>query len=138
MTILVDTNVVLDVLAQREPFWPEAAAVLSAAERGDCRALLGATTITTLHYLLRKPLGAAAARSALQTLLSYCGLAAVDEAVLQRALASALPDFEDAVLHEAARQAGAAAIITRNQADFVGADLPILSPAEFLALLALP
>jgi hypothetical protein len=52
---------------------------------------------------------------------------------LRSALDAGFADFEDAVVHEAARQAGAAAIVTRNGKDFVRSELPVFSPAELLA-----
>jgi predicted nucleic acid-binding protein len=136
MTALVDTNVVLDVMLEREPHLADSAAVLSAVEKAACGGLLCATTVTTIHFLAERHIGARASRAHLLELLSIFGVAAVNQAVLSSAIQLAVADFEDAVLHEAAVQAGADCIVTRNIADFKRATLPVYTPAQFLAALA--
>ena len=70
MKILFDTNVILDVLLDREPFASEASYLLSKVERSEIIGFLGATTITTIHYLLSKSLGPKEVIQHLQALLS--------------------------------------------------------------------
>ncbi|MEK7667488.1 MAG: PIN domain-containing protein [Gemmatimonadota bacterium] len=135
MRLLLDTNVVLDVLLAREPHAGPAAAVLSAVETGRVTGLVGATTVTTIHYLASKAVGPRRARRLVGTLLSLCEVAPVDEDVLKDALALEFPDFEDAVLHEAARRARAKGIVTRDHQGFRRATLPVYSPTELLASL---
>jgi hypothetical protein len=69
----------------------------------------------------------------LRELLAIFDVAAVDREVLRAALDLGFPDFEDAVLHEAARDAGAAAIVTWNGKDLARALIPVFSPSELLA-----
>lgn len=135
MRVLFDTNVVLDVLLERQPHAPAAIWLFAQAERGRLDGLLGATTLTTIHYLARKVLGEEAARDHLGILLRLFGVAPVTRAVLEDALALPFGDFEDAVLHEAARHAGAEGIVTRNPADFTSATLSIYTPVELRAAL---
>lgn len=135
MRILLDTNVVLDVLLAREPHLAASAAVLGAVEAELLTGLLGATTVTTLHYLATRAVGPGRARRHITTLLSLCEIAPIDAEVLRDALALGFPDYEDAVLHEAARRARAKGIVTRDQVGFKRAQLPIYSPPELLALL---
>lgn len=135
MIALVDTNVVLDVLLDREPFSEDSADVLSRAERGDIRGLVCATTVTTLHYLCRKVLGGRKTQRELKALVSIVDVAAVNRAVIDAALASTIEDFEDAVLAASGESAGADAIVTRNKRDFATASIAVYTPAEFLALL---
>ena len=135
MKLLLDTNVLLDVLLGREPHVGASAAVLSAVESGTLTALVGATSITTIHYLAAKVVGARRARRHVETVLSLCDVAPVDEEVLRDALALGFADFEDAVLHEAARRARCGGIVTRDQAGFKRATLPVYDPAEIIAML---
>lgn len=135
MKVLVDTNVVLDVLLDRRPFSLPAAALLSLVENKKVEAALGATTLTTIHYLVAKAGGRKMADSAVKKLLTVFEVAAVDGAVLEAATRLPLPDFEDAVLVEAARSAGADAVVTRDLRGFKKSDLPAYSPEEFLAAL---
>ncbi len=135
MKVLLDTNVVLDVLLEREPFVMHSAALLARVERGELAAVVGATTVTTIHYLATRVVGATAARTAVDDMLSILQVAAVNQPVIEAALESPLSAFEDAVLLEAARACGAHAIVTRNVRDFVAGNLPVYEPAELLAIL---
>ena len=135
MTALVDTNVVLDVLLGRSPHLAASAAVLAAVETGRCQGLLCATTITTIHYIARRQIGDRASLTRIAGLMSIFGIAAVNQGVLGSALGRVMPDLEDAVLHEAALQAGAHCIVTRNVDDFGAAEIPVYTPEQFLGAL---
>lgn len=130
MRVVVDTNVVLDLLLDRRPWSDAAAELFSLIERGILEGYLSATTVTTIHYLTRKAAGTERARREIGRLLALCPVAPVDHAVLESALRLEFNDYEDAVIHEAARQSGATAIVTRNTRDFRGAELAVLTPAE--------
>ncbi len=133
MRVILDTNVVLDVLLEREPFVQAAVAVFCLAEQSRIDAFLCATTITTIDYLLTQSLPTARARDALRKLISLFEIAAVNRPVIERALGSKIHDFEDAVLDEAGQMAGVDSIVTRNTKDFAGSGLKAFEPSEFLA-----
>ncbi len=126
--MLFDTNVVLDVLLDREPFATVGADLFSQVERGVVSGYLCATTVTTVYYLAKKARGAEQAQQHIRTLMRIFEVAPVNRAVLESALASRLVDFEDAVLHEAALQVGAGGIVTRDPAGFKGALIPVYTP----------
>lgn len=132
MTVLFDTNVILDVLLAREPYANTAAELMSMAERGSIKGVIGATTVTTIYYLATKAVGAKAVRTHLKSLLSVFEVAAVDRDVLTQALECGFPDYEDAVLHQAAIAAGASGIVTRNTKDFNKATIAVYTPEELL------
>jgi predicted nucleic acid-binding protein len=131
--VLFDTNVVLDVLLAREPHVGPAARLMSLVDEGRVEGILSATTVTTIHYIAAKSVGRESAARHLRELLTIFDIAAVGREVLLDALGLEFSDYEDAVLHEAARAASAAAIVTRNTTDFAAATLPLFSPAELLA-----
>lgn len=137
MNILFDTNVILDWLLLREPFAADAGQAIAAAEIGQINGYLCATTITTLHYLIRKHKSADETRVALRTLMNIFSVAGVTRTVIEAALLSKINDFEDAVLYAAAVQVGATAIVTRNPRDFAHDRLPVYSAQELLTLLKL-
>jgi len=134
MRILFDTNVLLDVLLARAPFAATASRLLSLADRGEIEGVLGATTVTTLHYLINKAIGRRRAFEHVRELLAIFTVAPVDHETLVRALEQKMPDFEDAVLVEAARAVGAEGIVTRNRKDFAGSKLLVYSPEELLSV----
>ena len=133
MRVIVDTNVVLDVLLDREPFVEAAVAVFCLVEESRIDAFLCATTITTIDYLLSQSLPASKARDALHRLISLFEIATVNRLVIERALGSKINDFEDAVLDEAGQMAGVDSVVTRNTKDFARSALKIFDPNEFLA-----
>jgi len=130
---MLDTNVVLDVLLARQPFVNAASELFGMVENAQITGLLCATTITTVDYLLMQAMPRADAHKALRKLLELFEIAPVNRAVLEEALTSKVMDFEDAVLDQAGRLAGADVIITRNQKDFRHSSLRILGPDEFLS-----
>ena len=133
MRVLVDTNVVLDVLLARQPFVAAASELFGLVEHSQIEGLLCATTITTIDYLLIQSIPRSAAHQALRKLLALFEIASVNRAVLEEALKSKVTDFEDAVLDQAGRLAGAEVVVTRNQRDFRHSSLRILGPDEFLS-----
>ncbi len=131
MKVLFDTNVVLDFLLAREPWADIATELFVQAEKGRIEGLVGATTVTTIHYLAHKSFGRARAAGAVADLLRLFRVAPVDFEVLTSALAMEMEDFEDAVLVEAARRTRASCLVTRNARDFKKADgISITSPGE--------
>jgi predicted nucleic acid-binding protein len=135
MIVLFDTDVILDLLLDREPFAEAAALVFSRVEKGDITGYVCATTMTTLHYLAAKALGAAKARKYIQRLLSLLEVAPVNRPVLEAALVGKFDDFEDGVVSEAAHHVGARAIVTRNVKHYRGSAVPAYLPSEILEML---
>ncbi len=134
MKAILDTNIVLDVLLDRRPFAKAAAEIFALTEQSQIGGMLCATTITTMHYLLRTAFSKQEARQLISKLLSLFEIAAVNRHVIERALSNPMRDFEDAVLSEAGQLAGADCIITRNPKDFRRSPLRVFDPAEFLAI----
>lgn len=134
MKALFDTNVVLDLLLDRDP-WSEVAADLFAfVEEGTIEGVLGATTITTIHYLATKVSDPDSARNQIRKLSALFTIAPVGRSVIDAALSAKMDDFEDAVLCEAGRQAGATIAVTRDAKGFKKAlGMTILTPQELAA-----
>ena len=135
MIALVDTNVILDVMLGREPFARDSAAVLAAVETSRCRGLLCASTVTTIHYIARRQIGTQASLARISDLLAIFEVGVVNRGVLESAIEKDMPDFEDAVLHDTAVQAGANCIVTRNVADFRRSEILVYTPPQFIEAL---
>jgi predicted nucleic acid-binding protein len=131
--VLVDTNVVLDVLLDRQPFAKSAARIFAFVEESKIEGFLCATTVTTVDYLLGQALAPAKARQALRQLLHLFEIAPVNRPVLEQALQSRISDFEDAVLEQSARLVGADAIATRNVRDFEKSSVTVFDPVDLIA-----
>jgi len=135
MRVMFDTNVVLDLLLDREPFVREAKILISKVEQGEFTGLLCATTLTTIHYLLLKSNGKEGSAKIIRSLLKLFEVASVTRVVLEDALEVNDKDYEDAVLYKSAYHSGANMIVTRDRKGFSKAELPVMNPKEFLALL---
>ena len=135
MKILFDTNVVLDLLLDREPFSTASAELFTKVETQAINGYLCATTVTTLHYLCNKVVGNREAKKQIRGLLSLFSIAAVNRPVIELALDSKFSDFEDAVLHQSSLQVKVRGIVTRNIRDFKHANIPVYTPAELLQVL---
>jgi len=135
LKILFDTNVVLDVLLNREPNAVEAIKLFSAVENKIIHGFLCATTITTIDYLCTKAIGRKPAKQAINALLELFFIAEVDRNVLIAAIESDFSDFEDAVLYQAGVHACVDGFVTRNSKDFILAELPIYTPSELSGII---
>jgi predicted nucleic acid-binding protein len=136
MKVLFDTNVVLDVLLQRASHVEVASKLFALVDNGRIKGSICATTATTIFYIAAKSFGRPRARAQIHALLDLFDVAEVNGDVLDRALDVDFSDYEDAVLHEAARAVGATAIVTRDRDDFAHSEILALAPHELLALVA--
>lgn len=138
MKALVDTNVLVDVLAERRPFCEDSSKVWTLSEAEEFRGIVSAVSLTTVFYLMRKWGGAAVGKRAVVLVRAVFRLAVCDEQVISQAIDADLEDFEDAVQYFSALRAGADCIITRDRGGFPsGPAIPVLTPTEFLAQLDL-
>jgi len=135
MIVLFDTDVILDLLLDREPFAEASAQIFSRVEKGSITGYICATTVTTIHYLATKVVGASKAKKSMHRLLSLLEVAPVNRAVLESALEGAYDDFEDWVVSEAASHVGAKAIITRNARHYRNSTVPAYLPTEILKMI---
>jgi predicted nucleic acid-binding protein len=137
LRVLFDTNILLDVMLDRQPYVKASARLLYRVENGEISGWLCATTVTTLFYFLAKIVGRETAFAEIRKLFSLFEIAAVNRPVLETALDAGFSDYEDAVLHQAARQVDAKAIVTRNARHFKSSLLPVYTPDELSEILAL-
>jgi predicted nucleic acid-binding protein len=126
--VLIDTNVILDVWLARQPFLPASARILSAAEKKKISGVICPTTVTTLHYLVKKHRGEAKARELLKDLLKICSVGTFRRPEIDDALESKIKDFEDAVIEAVALRTSSEVIATRNTVDFKGSRVPAREP----------
>ena len=135
MRLFLDINVILDVLANREPWVEDSATVLSLLESDEFEGVAAAHSIATLFYLATKHLGRQQATTKLLDLLKLVSVAPVDHDTILKCLALGWSDFEDALQMLCAVTAGADYVITRNTKDFKSGSIPAVTPSELLAIL---
>ncbi len=136
MRVLLDTNVILDFLLDRQPFAGPADEVWQALQQGRAEGYVSPITPVNVFYIARKMKGVNYARQLVVGLLAVCPACPLDDSVMQAALRLPLTDYEDAVQLAGALAYQLDAIVTRDPNDFVSASLPVYSPADFLKQLS--
>lgn len=132
MKVLIDTNILLDVLCKREPFWEDALKIFRLCETRQIEGCVYALSIPNLVYVMRKELS----RNQIEGIL--CTLQALFEIVDMRAddlkKAARLPvrDFEDALQCVCAKRIKASYLVTRNLKDFGESEIMAVKPSELL------
>ena len=133
MRAFIDTNVIVDVVAKREPFFADSQAVLALCATGDLKGVVSDLTFCNVAYVLRKALGSVQLRKGLRVLKNHLTVVPVGDAAITAALESETTDFEDAVQLEAARASQVDVIITRNVRHFNNSPIRVCTPSELLS-----
>lgn len=135
MGVLIDTNVVLDVILEREPFVETAINLFALIKAGKIQGYISAT-ITNIFYIVRKLKGREVALEAISRLLQGLNLCSVETRVIQQALHLNLHDFEDGVQLACAVLEGLDALVTRDGNDFQATNFTVLSTAQIVGQFA--
>lgn len=133
--ILIDTNVLLDYLLERDPFFEDAKKLILSCTEGDTKGCIAAHSISNMFFILRKDYTAGERREILSSLCTIFDVEGIDKAKLLAGLANEeFSDFEDCLQMECAKSYGAEYIITRNVADYSASDIKAILPSEYLEL----
>jgi predicted nucleic acid-binding protein len=134
MRVFLDTNVLIDVLAEREPFYADSAGVWTLAENGRVIGLVSAVSFTNTYYIVRRLHDVKKAQRSMHLLRDIFQIATCDQQVINQAIDVKVKDFEDAVQYLSAVRASADCLVSRNPGHFPTAkECPVLTPAEFLS-----
>ena len=135
MKVLIDNNVIIDFLNQREPFFEDSYKIFQLGMEGVIETIMSAGDITTIYYVIRKSLqNTIIAREKIFLLSNIIKICKSTPEDITSAIILFIPDFEDAVIAAIARREKADYIVTRNEKDFANSPIPAVNPAEFLAL----
>ena len=131
--VLVDTNVLLDYLLIREPFYEDSYKIVSDCVDGKLDGCIAAHSISNMFFILRKDFEIKERR---EILINICKIFTVEGIDFEKILAGLynedFSDFEDCLQMECAKTFGAEYIITRNVADYQNSEIPPVTPQEFL------
>ena len=133
MKVLIDTNVIIDILEHREPFFQDSYRIIQLGLQGKLDTFMSAGAVTDVYYVVNRsihnPIMAREKMNALINLIRICDTTAKD---ITTGLSLGITDFEDAVITAIAKRERADYIVTRNETDFSGASVPAISPINFL------
>lgn len=136
MNILIDTNIILDVLLKREPFFYDSAKILNLSKKDSMKLFVSASAITDIYYIANQTLrNKMKIKILLLKLLKIVSIASVSEDTIKNALELPWKDFEDSVQYSVALLQEMDGIVTRNPNDYKEAKIDIWTPEELLSRL---
>ena len=137
--LLIDTNIVIDLLAKRDPFYQESALLFSLADKGLINLSVSALTFANTHYILSRQISAGEAKNILRRFNLLVSILSLDEKVIKLSLNDdSFTDYEDAIQYFSALENKQDMIITRNLKDFKNSDLPVMTARQFLEIFRQP
>ena len=131
--IFLDTNVILDLLGERVPFFDSIAKVATLADQKKLAIIVSPLSFTTIDYVLNKYESSKSVLNKLRKFKIICEVCEVNEETIDKALNSNFKDFEDTVQYFTAIQSNCSIIITRNGKDFKNSTIPIMTAEEYLS-----
>ncbi len=131
--IFLDTNVILDLLGERVPFYDSIAKVATLADQKKLTLIASPLSFTTIDYILNKYETSESVLNKLRKFKIICEVCEVNNVTIEKALNSDFKDFEDAVQYFSALQSNCSIIITRNARDFKNSTVPIMTAEEYLS-----
>ena len=132
MRVLIDTNVLIDFIAMRRPFYPYALKIIDACDRNLLHGCIAAHSVPNIYYILRKDVSSQDRKAILRALCDILTVEALGRGQIINALDdSGFTDFEDCLQYQCAAAFSADFIITRNADDFTASPIPAISPEDF-------
>ena len=132
MKIFLDTNVILDVLTKREPFYIDSSKVLTLVNEKIVSGYISAITINNIYYILRKFKDKETAKNFITEILESFEIISLNKNILNRANKISIDDYEDGIQFFSALDSGCDFLITRNYKDYPKLGIKIMSPEEFI------
>jgi len=130
--LFLDTNVVIDLLGEREPFYESAAKIATLADKGKVQIYVSALTYSTAYYLLARFENGEVVKEKIRKFKVIAETSDLTDKIVDKGLASKFSDFEDSLQYYCALKVDCSIIITRNGKDFKESDIPVLTPDEYL------
>ena len=132
--IFVDTDIVLDLLSNREPFYIHSAKLFSAADKNEIKIHVSSLAFTNLNYILSKQYSTDQAKKRLLKFKTLVTVLAVNDKIIDLALSSDFKDFEDAVQYFTAIENNIKVLLTRNLKDYKLSEIPTMTAEHFLKI----
>lgn len=130
--VFIDSDIILDLLAKREPYFIDAAKLFTLIDRQKVKAFTSPIVFANLHYLLKKLTSNKAALKSLRKLKTFVEILPTDERVIEQSLNSDFNDFEDAIQYFTSVNNGINLLITRNIKDYKKSKISISTAEEFV------
>jgi predicted nucleic acid-binding protein len=133
--LFLDTNVVIDLLGERRPFYDSVAKIATLADKGKIELVVSALTYSTVYYVLSKFEDKEVVKEKIRKFKVIVDTSDLTDIIIDKGLSSKFRDFEDSLQYYCALGSECNILITRNVKDFKESELPILTPEEYLSSL---
>ncbi len=131
--VFVDTDIILDLLSEREPFYVHSATLFSRADKGEIKLFVSSLSFANLNYILSRQYSADQARKKLLKFKTLVTVLAVNAKIIDLALSSNFKDFEDGIQYFTSIENSIKIILTRNLKDFKTSEIPVMTAEQFLS-----
>ena len=130
--LFIDTNVMLDLIGERIPFYDPIAKIATLADKGKLTMVVSALSYATVNYFLTKFENSEIAKDKLRKFKIISEISTIDELIIEKGLNSSFSDFEDSLQYFCALASDCKILITRNGKDFKESQIPIMTAEEYL------
>jgi predicted nucleic acid-binding protein len=130
--IFVDTDIILDMLSKRHPFYDYSARLFSEADKNNLKLYVSSLSFANLNYLLSRQYNSDQARKSLQKFKTLVTVLPVTDKVVDLALSSDFTDFEDGLQYFTAIENDIKILLTRNLKDYKTAQISVMTAEQFL------
>lgn len=127
-----DTNILIDVISRRQPFYENSAALWTMSEINHINGYISAISFNNIYYVIRRQLNYAQSRRKISLLRDIFNVVSLDQKIINQAIDCNIKDFEDAIQYFSAARINAECIVTRNKKHFANPDITVLTPEEIL------
>ena len=130
--LFLDTNLMLDLLGEREPFYDTAAKIATLADKGKIKLIVSALSYSTIFYILSKYENPKIVKEKLRKFKIISDTSDLTGKIIEKGLSSNFSDFEDALQYHCAIKADCNILITRNGKDFKESEIPVMTAEEYV------
>jgi predicted nucleic acid-binding protein len=131
--VFVDTDIILDMLSERDPFYIHSATLFSAADKGAIKLFVSSLSFANLNYMLSRQYNSDQTRKKLLKFKTLVTVLAVTDKIIELALASDFKDFEDGIQYFTATENNVKILLTRNLKDYKTSEIPVMTAEQFLS-----
>jgi predicted nucleic acid-binding protein len=130
--VFIDTDISLDLLSERLPYYNHAAQLFTLADKGKIKIYVSSLSFSNLNYLLSRQYSQSDARRILNKFKVLVHVLSVDDKIIDLSLSSEFKDFEDAIQYYTAIENNIETFITRNLKDYKHARIPVMTAEDYL------
>jgi predicted nucleic acid-binding protein len=132
--VFLDSDVIIDYLYGREPFFQDSVEIISRIESGKIKGFISSLIVWNIFYILSKHLNSKKARELIKEFRSIIEIVSVDGEIIDLGLASNIKYFEDSIQYFCAKSIEIDYFVTRNKKDYPKEGIKVVSPKEFILL----